>query len=192
MRKIIVQAYNPNWKLEFEKAKASFLDLLSAIEVKVEHVGSTSIEELWAKPILDIDIIVKNDSDSKKVIGKLESVGYTHIGNLGVEGREVLKYKEGNPFIQWMDHHLYVCKEDCENLRNHLLIRRHLRNNREAVKAYSELKRQLAQAFPHDINSYIDGKTDLLTQFLKEEGMESSEINRIESINKKIIIYKLK
>ncbi len=160
MRKIVVVEYNPNWKLEFEKAKVSYLDLLSEIEVKVEHVGSTSVEGLWAKPILDIDIIVENDLDSKRVIDLLENVGYTHEGNLGIEGREVLKYKENNQFIQWMDHHLYVCLNDCENLKSHLLVRDHLRNNKDSVEAYSELKRKLAEEFSDDIDLYIDGKTD--------------------------------
>ncbi len=159
--------------------------MLSEIEVKVEHVGSTSVEGLWAKPILDIDIIVENDLDSKRVIDLLENVGYTHEGNLGIEGREVLKYKENNQFIQWMDHHLYVCLNDCENLKSHLLVRDHLRNNKDSVEAYSELKRKLAEEFSDDIDLYIDGKTDLLTEILKQEGFGSSEINRIESINKK-------
>ncbi len=140
------------------------------MKLKVEHVGSTSVEGLLAKPILDIDIIVENDLDSKRVIDLLENVGYTHEGNLGIEGREVLKYKENNQFIQWMDHHLYVCLNDCENLKSHLLVRDHLRNNKDSVEAYSELKRKLAEEFSDDIDLYIDGKTDLLTEILKQEG----------------------
>lgn len=186
MKKIVVEKYNPNWKSEFEKAKKSYLNLLSEIDVNVEHVGSTSVEGLWAKPILDIDIIVKNDSDSKRVIALLETVGYRHEGDLGVKGREVLKYQEDNKYIHWMQHHLYVCINGSENLINHLMVREHLRNNKDAVKAYSELKCKLAKEFPYDIDSYIDGKTDLLTEILKHEGMGCSEIKKIELINKKI------
>jgi len=185
MSRIVVEEYNPNWKTEFEKAKTFYLNLLGEIETRVEHIGSTSVEGLWAKPILDIDIIVNDELDSRKVIALLETVGYTHEGNLGIEGREVLKYKENNPYIKWMNHHLYVCLKDCENLRNHFLIRDHLRNNRQSVLAYSDLKRNLAEAFPNDMDSYLDGKTDLLTEILKQEGMNSDEIKRIEAINKK-------
>jgi len=185
MRKIIVEKYNPEWKTEFEKAEAFYQDLLKDVEVKIEHVGSTSVVGLWAKPILDIDIIVKDTIDSQRVIELLAGVGYIHIGNLGIEGREAFKYVENNPNIKWMEHHLYVCLNSCENLQSHLLLRNHLRCNKEAVEAYSEIKRQLAKEYPNDIDSYIDGKTDLITGFLRAEGMNVDELDRIESINKK-------
>ena len=153
--------------------------------MKIEHVGSTSVEGMWAKPILDIDIIVINNRDSKQVIERLISVGYSHIGNLGVEGREALKYKKDNKHITWMDHNLYVCIDECENLRNHLLLRKHLRNNVKAIEVYSKIKRELAEKYPHDIDAYVDGKTIIITEFLKNEGMGIDELNRIETINKK-------
>ena len=185
MKKIVVEKYNSEWKHEFEKAKVFYKELLSDIEVKIEHVGSTSVEGLWAKPILDIDIIVNDSTDSLRAIEFLTSIGYIHIGNLGVEGREAFKYDENNSYIKWMEHHLYVCIEGCENLKNHLLLRKHLRNNKDSVEAYGAIKRKLAEKYPEDIDSYIDGKTDLITGFLKAEGMNIDEINRIESINKK-------
>ncbi|MBS4535736.1 GrpB family protein [Clostridium sp. D2Q-14] len=185
MQKVVVEKYNPKWKIEFEKAKSFYEELLSSIEMKVEHVGSTSVEGLWAKPILDIDIIVGNVEDSLRAIELLTTVGYKHIGNLGVEGREVLKYDEDNSYIKWMEHHLYVCLEGNENLQNHLLLRKHLRNNKKSVELYSVLKRELADKFSDDIELYIDGKTDLITELLKTEGMNSEKLKRIESINKK-------
>ena len=185
MSKIIVESYNPKWKLEFEKAYKFYKKILKNINVKIEHVGSTSVEGMWAKPILDIDIIVISNSDNKQVIERLNSVGYNHIGNFGVEGREALKYKKDNKHIKWMEHNLYVCIDGCENLRNHLLLRKHLRNNEKAIKAYSKIKRELAEKYPNDIDSYVDGKTSLITEFLKNEGMGINELNRIETINKK-------
>lgn len=185
MKKIQVVAYNPKWKLEFEKAKTEFEKLLCDVETEILHVGSTSIEGLWAKPILDIDIVVGNERDSKRAIELLESVGYRHVGNLGVEGREAFKYEEDNNWIQWMEHHLYVCLSGCGNLRNHLLLQKHLRKHKEAVEAYSQLKRKLAERYPDDMDFYIDGKTELITGFLKAEGMDSEELERIEAINKK-------
>ncbi|MDP8314815.1 MAG: GrpB family protein [Candidatus Celaenobacter antarcticus] len=185
MNKIIVESYNPKWKKEFEKACKFYQKLLKNINVKIEHVGSTSVEGMWAKPILDIDIIVINNSDSKQVIERLISIGYNHVGNLGVEGREALKYTKGNKYINWMDHNLYVCIDGCENLRNHLLLRKHLRNNEKAIKSYSKIKRELAEKYSNDIDSYIDEKTNIITEFLKNEGMDIDELNRIETINKK-------
>lgn len=185
MKKIRVEEYNPMWKLEFEKAKFFYEELLKEVDSEVVHVGSTSVEGLWAKPILDIDIIVNNAMDSEQVIELLESVGYSHIGNLGIEGREAFKYLDDNSHIKWMEHHLYVCIRGNENLRNHLLLQKHLRNNKNAVEEYSKLKCELAEKHPNDIDSYVDGKTELITSFLKAEGMDKDELERIESINKK-------
>lgn len=185
MNKIIIEAHNPKWKKEFEKAKIFYLNLLKDLDCNVVHVGSTSIEGLWAKPILDIDIIINSPGDSTKAISLLKDVGYTHLGCLGIEGREAFKYSKDNKNINWMNHHLYLCLKDNENLRNHLLLKKHLLNNKEAVDKYSRLKLELAQEYPNDIDSYIDGKTDLINSFLQAEGMKPDELIKIELINKK-------
>lgn len=185
MRKIIVESYNPKWREEFEKAKIFYEKILKEVNVKIEHVGSTSVEDLSAKPILDIDIIVQNTGDCKRVIQLLKEVGYEHIGDLGVKGREAFKYDPSNPMINWMAHHLYVCIEGSENLKNHLLLRNHLRNNKEAAELYGRLKQELAKRYPNDISSYIEGKAELITSILKSEGMTLEELERIDEINRK-------
>lgn len=84
MSRVTAVAYNQERKIEFMKAFNFYHDLLKGINVKIEPVRSTSIEELWGKPILDIDI-VHSSSESNEVIDKLSSVGYVHIGNYGIE-----------------------------------------------------------------------------------------------------------
>ncbi|HAS73568.1 MAG TPA: hypothetical protein DCS67_05435 [Clostridiales bacterium UBA8960] len=185
MRKITVEPYNPEWKNEFNKAQAFYSTSLVGLDVQIEHVGSTSVEGLWAKPILDIDIIVNDAETIRKVIDRLEECGYKHVGNYGVEGREALKLDQTNTKIDWMAHNLYVCLADNENVINHLMLRAHLRRNKNAVKAYSEIKRNLAELYPDDMTSYLDGKTDLIIGFLREEGMSEEAIQRIMDINKK-------
>jgi len=185
MSEIKVEKYNQEWEKEFKKAFIFYQNLLKNVKVKIEHVGSTSVEGMWAKPILDIDIIVINTEDSSKVIEQLISVGYIHVGNYGIDGREAFRYKEDNDNIKWMRHNLYVCIEGNENLRNHLLLRKHLRNNEKAIKAYSEIKLELANKYPNDIDSYVEGKTNIIAEFLRNEGMNIEELNRIKSINKK-------
>lgn len=183
MRKIVVEKYNPQWRLEFEKAKTFFTKVLGKIPTNIEHVGSTSIFGLSAKPILDIDIIVEDKDISRQVIKKLEEYGYYHVGDYGIEGREVLKYKEDNPFINWMNHHLYICLKGTIAVRNHLLLKRHLSNNLDAVRKYSELKTELAKKFENDIDAYVDGKTKLIISMLEQEGMNKEELNSIEDVN---------
>jgi len=183
MRRIEVIAYDPKWQVEYDKAASAYRDLLQDLEVTIEHVGSTSVEGLWAKPILDIDVIVKDRSVSSQVIKRLEAVGYEHVGNYGIEGREAMKYQEGTAFIKWMTHHLYVCLEGTDNLINHLKLRKHLRESPSARQAYSDLKQGLAKAHPHDIDAYIQGKTQLITDILAKEGMSQEALDRIKAIN---------
>jgi GrpB-like predicted nucleotidyltransferase (UPF0157 family) len=80
---------------------------------------------------------------------------------------------------------LYVCLRNCNNLKNHLLLRDYLRNNPKAVKAYSELKCSLANKYPYDIDLYVEGKTSLITSFLEACGMDCDVLKNIVEINKK-------
>ena len=85
MNKVEVVPYNPKWKAEFEKASNFYYELLKNLNVRIEYVGSTSVEGLWAKPILDIDIVVPDSEVCLATIEKLQSVGYKHVGNYGIE-----------------------------------------------------------------------------------------------------------
>lgn len=186
MNKITVVPYNPEWKEEFGRASQFFNELLQSLDVRVEHVGSTAVEGLWAKPILDIDLIVPNTTVSALVIKKLQSVGYVHVGNYGVEGREALKYEENNERITWMTHHLYVCIEGTENVVNHIMLRNHLRKSEAARVAYGKLKQTLAEKHPNDIDAYVEGKTELITSLLAKEGMNPVALERITMLNRKV------
>ncbi len=136
MKKIEVVPYDPKWKDEFDKAEKYFQKILSNCNIEIEHVGSTSVFGLHAKPILDIDIIVKTKEESQKATKKLGNSGYEHLGNLGIEGREAFRNIKTNPDITWMNHNLYVCINRCESLTNHLLLRKHLRNNKKVIQEY--------------------------------------------------------
>lgn len=184
--KIKVLPYSHTWKIDFNKAKNFYDRLFEHLHVEVVHVGSTSVEGMWAKPILDIDIIVNDEDTLKQVIELLESVGYEHRGNLGIEGREAFGYQENNPNITWMKHHLYACIRGCESLNNHLLLKQHLENHPKAVEAYSQLKRDLAKSCGDDMDMYVEKKTALITGFLKAEGMNHDVLDRIKQANKKI------
>ncbi|PAB60319.1 GrpB family protein [Anaeromicrobium sediminis] len=185
MRVIEVVPYDSKWEKEFKKAKEFYSKILKELNVEIEHVGSTSVEGLQAKPILDIDIIVQTQKESHRVIKALEEVGYEHIGNMGIEGRDAFLYDKGNPQLTWIQHNLYVCIKGSESLNNHLLLRNHLKKNKEAVEKYGALKKELAKRYPNDIDSYVEGKSELIASFLHAEGMSKEALLRIENANKK-------
>ncbi len=186
--KIILEAYNPSWNSTFEQLKLVYQACLQDLVLAIEHVGSTSVTGLIAKPILDIDLVVEDESTMKKVIQKLGSLGYEHQGDLGIVGREAFKRtSDTTPRVasnrEWPAHHLYACLSGCTSLRNHLLFRDYLRVHPAAVKAYAQLKQHLAALYPTEIDQYVAGKTTFIATVLKQAGMDQAEIDRISEQN---------
>lgn len=161
---VIVLPYDSDWKDEFIKIESELLQVLGDVALAVEHVGSTSVDGLAAKPIIDIDVVVEGD-DVQKAIDKLATIGYIHEGNLGIEGREAFAY-EGKEHL--MTHHLYVCPKGSRELKRHLAFRDYLRSHNEAVLAYGNAKIEAAKLYPYDIEKYIDYKSPIIEKIYKE------------------------
>lgn len=167
-RNIVVVPYDNNWKLQFETIRAEIQDALDELALSIEHVGSTSVEGLSAKPIIDIDVVIENESKLQAVVEKLAGIGYEHEGNLGIVGREAFGYT-GKEHLQ--NHHLYVCTKDSPELKRHLTFRDYLRSHEEAVKEYSRIKEEGAKLFPNDIDGYIRHKTGWIENVYREIGL---------------------
>lgn len=188
--KITVIPYNPDWRNQFKALESVLLKSVKNDILSIEHVGSTSVKGLAAKPIIDLDIIIEDDDVKlKNVIQKLSVLGYEHVGDLGVTGREAFKrptekVPDDGSGKDWFRHHLYVCKKGITSLQNHLNLRDYLRSNPAAVLEYGALKQELARQFPYNIDAYIDGKTDFIVCALKLMGMEEEERGTIERQNK--------
>lgn len=179
MRTITVVDYDPSWPARFERLRATIWPVVADLAVAVEHVGSTSVPGLAAKPVIDLDVVVRSSADVPTAVGRLATVGYDHLGDLGIVGREAFRPPEGAP-----DHHLYVCRRDSPSLANHLALRDHLRHHPEAAKAYGDLKKRLAHEFPHDIAAYVAAKTDFIVAALREAGLPEDHLEGIERANR--------
>ena len=179
MRTIVVSEYDPGWPTFFEQIRATLWPVVQDVATAIEHVGSTSVSGLAAKPIIDIDIIIPPQHNIGQVIARLEPLGYTHLGTLGIAGRDAFRQENALP-----KHHLYVCPADSIGLRNHLAVRDYLRTHPEAVQAYSELKRSLASTFRHDIDRYVDGKTDFIISLLRQSSLSQHDMAAIEQANR--------
>lgn len=167
-RNIVVVPFDSNWKLQFETIRAEIQDALGELALSIEHVGSTSVEGLSAKPIIDIDVVIEDESKLQEVIEKLDGIGYEHEGNLGIVGREAFGYT-GKEHLQ--NHHLYVCTKDSPELKRHLAFRDYLRSHEEAVKEYSRIKEEGAKLYPKDIDGYICYKTGWIEKIYREIGL---------------------
>ena len=160
-KKVVVVPYDEKWTAAFEEIKKEIEQTVGDLIVGIEHVGSTSVEGLSAKPIIDIDIIIKDYSLFDALLHKLNDIGYIHEGNLGIKDREAFKYLN-KPHLQ--QHHLYVCPEQSEELLRHITFRDFLRNNPEAAEKYRIVKERAAQLFPDDIDKYIAYKSTCIEE----------------------------
>ena len=164
MDPIIVLDYDPSWPAQFDeiaaRVRAAFI---GAPLVAVEHVGSTSVAGLAAKPIIDLNVIVPTRADLPEAIARLASLGYVHEGDKGVTGREAFLWPPGTA-----RHHLYACAEDNAEHRRHIAFRDYLRSHPDVAKEYEALKRDLAVRFRTDRLLYNEGKTDFVEAVLKK------------------------
>lgn len=167
--KVIVLPYDKKWKSDFEAIRKEIIDAIGDLIIGIEHVGSTSVEGLSAKPCIDIDVVIKDYSVFNTIVSKLEAIGYIYEGNLGIEGREAFKYFN-KPHLQ--THHLYVCPQQSKELHRHLTFRDFLRSNPEAVKKYGAVKEKAAQLFPDDIEKYIEYKSPCIEELYKMCGLK--------------------
>ncbi len=168
-KRVIVLSYDVAWQSAFEKINGEIEEAIGDLILGIEHVGSTSVEGMSAKPCIDFDVVIKDYSVFDDIVRKLETIGYIHEGNLGIKDREAFKYSD-KPHL--MMHHLYVCPQYSEELYRHITFRDFLRNNPEAVRKYSLIKEKAAELFPNDIDGYIEYKSPCIEELYKECGLK--------------------
>ena len=183
---MLLQPYNPLWSVQFQAIKAEIEKVLDPTCFPIEHVGSTAVPFLDAKPIIDIDIIFHNPSDFIQIKTGLQQLGYYHNGNQGIQGRDVFK-RSGLNYQNVLDtipHHLYVCLSSCPALERHLLLRDHLRKNDNARLQYQSLKYEMAHLAYQDRKHYqelkelhINGFIDAIIHLEKNNGPSPRSTN---------------
>lgn len=166
-RHVTVLPYDERWEKDFQAIRDEVKTALGDIALRIEHVGSTSVRGLSAKPIIDMDVVVEKDS-VEEAIRLLESIGYIHEGDLGIPGREAFAYS-GKEHLR--THHLYVCPKGSDELRRHLAFRDYLRSNPAAVRQYGRIKEEAARLYPHDIEAYAVRKAPFIKKVYAELGL---------------------
>ena len=174
---IEVVPYDPSWPTRFDRTRGDLVTALAAVPIRtIEHIGSTSVPGLDAKPILDIDVVVQRQN-LHPAIEALARSGYEHRGDLGIPDRHSLRAPDDG-----VRRSVYVVVDGSLALRNHLTVRDQLRASASLRAEYAALKHRLA-AEVEDIDSYVAGKTDLLVRVLSEAGFTPSEIDAVRSMN---------
>jgi GrpB-like predicted nucleotidyltransferase (UPF0157 family) len=170
-RPVVVVDHDPAWAEQFEELRQVLAAALGDVATRIEHVGSTSVLGLAAKPVLDIDIVIESREKLSTAVERLATLGYHHRGDLDVPGREAFGPGDGtcpvvDPPRTWPRHNPYVCAQNSIELVRHLAFRDWLRTNDEDVRRYASLKRELARRYPNDVNAYCEAKTDFVEGIL--------------------------
>ena len=122
---MLIQNYNVGWIDNFKSIQKELHSAFSELHVSIEHIGSTSVPGLAAKPVIDIDVVYGPDIAFDQIKIRLEKIGYFHNGDQGIPGREVFKRRNATACHKVLDfivHHLYVCRADSKELQKHLFI----------------------------------------------------------------------
>ncbi|GAB6425233.1 GrpB family protein [Bacillus luti] len=169
-QRITIEEYSTKWESEFNKLQTFINDVMEDSILSIEHVGSTSIKGLAAKPILDIDIVIEDYEIFPEVVKKLEKIGYYHQAKWSFKGREAFGRKDASvPWSEentvWMEQHLYVCDKNSEELRRHAAFRDYLREHEDVAVEYGRLKKEIARESKNR-SSYSEGKTAFITNIL--------------------------
>lgn len=157
-----VVEYDARWPLWFAEISAALEPYLDEFPHAIEHVGSTAVPGLAAKPIIDVDVVVPSESLVPAAISGLVAAGYRHEGDAGIPGREAFALP---PDVAHY-HHLYVVVEGNKAHRDHVLLRDHLRANAADRERYAARKRELAHLLTTDRTAYVVGKGALVEEMI--------------------------
>ncbi|MFC3209622.1 GrpB family protein [Planomicrobium okeanokoites] len=162
MRKVTVTDYQPEWRQQFQLAAKELRELFGAECIEIHHIGSTSIEGMAAKPVIDLMPVVREIEVVDGLISEMEKRGYESKGENGLPGRRYFQ-RGGDERI----HHVHIYAAGNPEIDRHLAFRNYLRENPQEAEEYGILKKKLAHDFPYDIEQYIAGKERLVARIEK-------------------------
>ena len=176
---IRVVPYDTSWPAQFNLIHVALADALRHVPIiAIEHVGSTSVPGLPAKPVIDVDVVVRREHLAP-AIEALVTAGYRHEGDLGIRDRHAMRAPDRAP-----ERNVYVAVEGSLALRNHLAVRDVLRADAARRDEYGRLKLDLAQRHAEDMDAYVAAKTELLGAILARGGLTDEEREEIALANR--------
>ena len=163
-QEIVIAEYDPEWPRWFEQAAERIRQALGDKVLRLDHVGSTAVPGLPAKPLIDINLVVDDTTDEDAYVPPLEAIGYE------------LRVREPD----WYQHrllrgheppvNLHVFPPNCDELPRMLRFRDHLRANEADRELYARTKRELAAQEWKYVQNYADAKTAVVQEILSRAG----------------------
>ena len=153
-----LKPYNPKWKEIYREESELISTTIHEYLVDIQHIGSTAIPNIVAKPIIDIAVALDSLENIEKIIKPLKEIDYIYRGEQGIPDRHLF-VKGGEEF---RTHHMHIMHKSHYEWKKHLFFRDYLLNHPEEVKKYSELKLQLEKKFKEDRASYTESKSEFI------------------------------
>jgi len=161
--RIYIADYDERWPALYREVSRSLVEAFGDYACEMQHVGSTSVPGLGAKPIIDIAVNLRDYPLPQNVIEAMEALGYTHMGEYGIAGRHYFKrYSDDGLMV-----HVHAYSPGNEEWASHLLFRDYLRAHPEAARDYESLKRDLAAKYADQREVYTESKTNFVQEILR-------------------------
>jgi len=158
--KVKVVPHDPRWREAFETESHRVTAALGSNTVAIHHIGSTAIPDIYAKPVIDMLVEVRDINNVDVRAAEMKSLGYEVMGEFGIPGRRYFRrYQKGCRTNQ-----IHVFRAGSDQVIRHLAFRDYMRAHPEEAQLYGDLKRRLATLHPDDPEAYMDGKD----AFIKE------------------------
>jgi GrpB-like predicted nucleotidyltransferase (UPF0157 family) len=159
-RRIEIVEYDPQWPQVFQEHARRIAQTLGDVALRIEHVGSTSVPGLAAKPIIDILVVVTDSANERSYVPALEAAGYQ------LRVREPDFHEHRMLRTPAREVHVHVFSEGCHEIDRYVVFRDRLRNYPDDRRLYEQTKRDLAKRQWTDVNDYADAKTEVVEKII--------------------------
>jgi GrpB-like predicted nucleotidyltransferase (UPF0157 family) len=174
---IVVRDYDPLWPSLFEDERASLVRALGPLALTIEHVGSTAVAGLAAKPIIDVLVGVRSLAAARPAcVERLPGLGYVHVAEAESWLPDELLFRKGPPG-PWT-HHVHVMELTSPRWDEFVLVRDYLRRHPEVARAYGELKKAIALVFGDDIAGFRSAKAPFVQRVLAQARADLADRDR--------------
>ncbi len=163
---VSLSSHNKNWSSIFESEKNKILKVLGNKVIDIQHIGSTSISRILAKPVIDMAVGMKSLKNGKQIIKKMGDAGYFYRPKYGRTDQHIL-FAKGNEDKR--THYIHIMKYNGVIWKRDLKFRDYLRNNPKKAKEYENLKKKLAKKYPNNRPLYTEAKTNFILKIINKK-----------------------
>ena len=175
MNNIVIAPYDQAWPEQFQKEAALIQQALGDNCIAIHHIGSTSIPDLAAKPIIDIMPVVRDIEHVDQANSKMKELGYEVFGEYGIFFRRFFtKHIDGQKFS-----HVHIYEEGNDEIERHLLYRDFMRSHPQQRDEYEQLKKALAIKCKDDMTCYLNGKYEFIEDIINQAGFKGYRLVKV-------------